>query len=607
MSFLLGPDEKWHHRPAHWGKGFLISGKESGRWDHPADIQISGEGIRCKYNVLDGVRLEVTRRFGERWTEEYVLKNERAKPLQIGSLAVSVPFRDVYHDAANSLTRACHAHVWTGGAASWLWALRMNGAAPGLGLALTKGELWSYSIESRNQFGSSHLRGHIYLHVTDAARAPHAMGGQPVIRVAPGADYKWSWTIKWHDNFAVFEREVVKPIVTVPSLTATLDGTITIVTRKQVTIKTPRGVKQRATAKGESVITSKHAGIQHIDIADGDRQSRVAVLFHPALRRVVERRIDFILKHQRAIEREPGRSGAFVPFDTQFGLRVNAAAWRDWSDGRERICMALLLQYARRLGWSDAGRLDAALADYDLFCKTHIVQPDGTVLEDSFDDSPERLYNYAWFAEFYMGQFDLYHRPDDALRAAAILENYYKRGGGKFLAFIDCMEAVIDTLGELGEKERADRLRANFLKHVDDFLVQGVDLPKHEVGYEQSIVAPLLLLLQAAQRIAPSSRYEKAFGRLLPWLNALPANSRTSGFGMCRSGIGMDTGLAASANGATRSPITGASCPRRCTQIVHAGPATKRCAIGRTPSSPRTWRTFTKTVQRPARFCFPVA
>ena len=58
----------------------------------------------------------------------------------------------------------------------------MDGSGPGLGLQLKEGELWAYSIESREPGTSSNVRGHIYLHVTDHARAPHAMGGQPAPR-----------------------------------------------------------------------------------------------------------------------------------------------------------------------------------------------------------------------------------------------------------------------------------------------------------------------------------------------------------------------------------------------------------------------------------------
>ena len=62
---------------------------------------------------------------------------------------------------------------------------RWTASGPGLGLRLTEGELWAYSVESRDPVTGSNVRGHLYLHVTDHARAPHAMGGQPAIVARP--------------------------------------------------------------------------------------------------------------------------------------------------------------------------------------------------------------------------------------------------------------------------------------------------------------------------------------------------------------------------------------------------------------------------------------
>ncbi len=41
----------------------------------------------------------------------------------------------------------CHAHVFCGENTSYIMALRMGGAAPHLGMVLTKGSLSAYSIE----------------------------------------------------------------------------------------------------------------------------------------------------------------------------------------------------------------------------------------------------------------------------------------------------------------------------------------------------------------------------------------------------------------------------------------------------------------------------
>ena len=99
--------------------------------------------------------------------------------------------------AADSLRRAVHAHVWTGGADAWVWAVPMDGSGPGLGLTLTDGELWAYSVESRDQFTGSNLRGHLYLHLTDharCARTPWAGSPSCDYRPPPGTGWPGSST-----------------------------------------------------------------------------------------------------------------------------------------------------------------------------------------------------------------------------------------------------------------------------------------------------------------------------------------------------------------------------------------------------------------------------
>ncbi|GCE03376.1 hypothetical protein [Dictyobacter aurantiacus] len=63
-------------------------------------------------------------------------------------------------------------------------------------------------------------------------------------------------------------------------------------------------------------------------------------------------------------------------------------------------------------------------------------------------------------------------------------------------------------------------MRQQVLVHADYFLSVGIDLPAHEVNYEQSIVAPLLQLLISAYHLNPSDTYLAAIQERLPWLLA---------------------------------------------------------------------------------------
>ena len=102
--------------------------------------------------------------------------------------------------------------------------------------------------------------------------------------------------------------------------------------------------------------------------------------------------------------------------------------WNDWSDGRERVGSALLLQELLRLGWGDSARLTAAVEGYAAFVTDHVVRPDGTVVDYRADEQAVRLYNFPWFARFLLdaGNLELAWR---------VMSRYNALGGQHFLAF----------------------------------------------------------------------------------------------------------------------------------------------------------------------------
>jgi len=478
VAQVLHPDgREVLQRP--WGKGFLITDHGSYRFDHPALVRWRSSGLDLLHQLGD-LELRVGRRFGEHWTETYELRNPTAEPVQVGSLAISTPYRDVYRSSRESLTGAVHAHIWTGGADAWVWAVPMDGSSPGLGLQLKEGELWAYSVEARESRSSSNTRGHLYLHVTDHARAPHAMGGQPQLTLAPGASYRWTWQLGWYDDLSAFHADR-QPRLAADQLVAEVGETIEV--------------------RGHGPVTGDQPGLKYVE-AEG---ARIALLFHEPLRVIAERRVRFILDHQRRPELSDSRRYAFVPYDVESGLTVLADDWRDWSDGRERIGMAILLQEVRDQGWGDRTELDEALAGYERFVHDYLVDDDGTVGEDSDHRGDVRLYNFPWFARFLLGQ-------GDREGAARVLNRYYELGGDHFLAF-----DLGPLLTELG-------LHEHLVRHARTFIEYGDELPPHEVNYEQSMVAPLLELLVAAYRIAPDQIDGAELSRRLPWLTAFAAD-----------------------------------------------------------------------------------
>lgn len=66
----------------------------------------------------------------------------------------------------------------------------------------------------------------------------------------------------------------------------------------------------------------------------------------------------------------------------------------------------------------------------------------------------------------------------------------------------------------------SEKLHDLLLAHADYFVDLGVHLPKHEVNYEQTVVAPLVLLLEAAYALKPEQKYREALMERTRWLMA---------------------------------------------------------------------------------------
>ncbi|WP_119926886.1 hypothetical protein [Bailinhaonella thermotolerans] len=482
--------EDWHTAEHRWGSGFLAGPAGAGRWNHPVSLSVTPESVTAVHEVLPGLRLEAERRGGDVLTETYTLVNETAADVRIDAMGVQVPIRDIYPGSAESLRSACHAHVFTGGAWSWLLARPMSGRPPMLGLILREGELWAYSVESRNPGSGSNVRGHLVLQPTDHARNPAAFGGQPRITVPAGGTHRLSWEIGWYDEVPAFLAATRAP-ARLPRLAAELGEGLLVEGDAGVAAEDADAVP----AEGGVELRGRRHGVVHVDIG---KRSRTAVLFHLPARELVERRVAYILRHQRPLERpEPARH-ALVPVDTATGIRRLTSGWSDWSDGAERLGMAQLLQLARMRGWGDAAELDAALAGYAAFARAHLVDGTGAVRwgSDTVNVKP-RLYNFPWTAQFFADRHVLTGDPADLELAARVLERAYELGAASHLS-IGQAEAVVHVAGLLaaaGQAGRAASLRESLYGTARHFAAAGADLPAHEVNYEQSMVAPLVSTL----------------------------------------------------------------------------------------------------------------
>lgn len=501
--------DTWHGPDHGWGAGFAITSRGSGRWQTPRETEWYADGVTARHRPVPGLELAVRRQVTEeRYTETYTWTNTGDEPLRITGLGVNVPVRDVYDSAVGALARSCHAHVFTGGAWSWVLAEPMSGTPPLLGAIVRTGALWAYSIESRNSVTWSDIRGHLVVHPTDHARNPEAFGGQPVLDLAPGEEHVLTWELGWYEDRAAFLAATDAP-AELPSLTAPVGADLDVRLAEGAVLTSP-------------VPSSAH-GVRHIEVERDGRRGRTAVAFLAPVRELVEARLTRILAQHRPHERPEPERYAFLPVDVRTGLTQTENGWQDWTDAGERVGMAVLLQQARWRGWGETEVLDEALHGFARFARECLVEPDGSVRRAGHPTSePLRLYNSPWLVHFFHDQFALYGDPADLDLAARLLEATYDLGARDHLLIghPEALAAVTAALDEQGHEERAKRLRELLAEHALGFAGRGTALPRHEVSYEQSMVGPLVSLLATAYELAPDERLLTAMRTALPWLRA---------------------------------------------------------------------------------------
>ena len=378
----------------------MVSDRGATQWSVPDDHTVTDTAAIQRFQLPDGLALQVERRAGDRLRETYRWANTGDSPLRITSLALSTPWRDVYAADGVAHETAVHAHLSASGAQAWALAKPMHGRGPLLGLTVREGAVRAYSVEARNQFTGSNVRGHLLLHVTDHARHPHAFGGQPALTLAPGASYRLVWELAWFEDEAAF-LAAAEPTVAAPEVAAVVGTPLRI--QHPVTMRvraSPSGSPLTGADPGRirrdlvvertpdgSAVTGRAHGVVELDVGpDGGDAVRVGLLFHRPLAELVRRCVAVLLGHHRPLQRP--RPRGFVACDTRTGLTVTDQGWPDWSDGAERTAMPVLLAEARARGLVEAGRAaeaDAALEEFAAFAAGRLVGPDGWVRRGSTD------------------------------------------------------------------------------------------------------------------------------------------------------------------------------------------------------------------------------
>jgi hypothetical protein len=136
-----------------------------------------------------------------------------------------------------------------------------------------------------------------------------------------------------------------------------------------------------------------------------------------------------------------------------------------------------------------------------------------------YADNRVRLYNFPWFAQFFLELYGLWKDAAYLHYAYLTLNVFYEGGGDHFYAIGVPIVESITRLAEAGFWEEHNKLKDCFVRHADMILRNGFEYPAHEVRYEQSIVAPAADILFQTYLVSGDEKYREGGKRQLEILS----------------------------------------------------------------------------------------
>ena len=442
---------------------------------------------------------------GDVLTTKIVVSYNGAHPYftNAGSIGVSFPLQDRYTDSVTCRDYRCHAHVFCGENTSYIIALRMGGAAPHLGMVLTKGSLAAYSIE-RDLKLQSNDRGCFWLH-------PSAQ------EFAPGDTMTLEWKVFPHQGRKDFREKLrafsqairvdAEQYVIYPGETSK----VTIEPAVPAEKVTVNGTPLKKTEKGvyEYLFESSKTGEYVLSICADEVKTICRLLVQERPEILAAKRCTFIIDHQQYHGKIKELQGAYLPYDSEEKILV-CTPENDFNAGRERTGMGVLIARAlQRNLLKDREKAEQSLREYHAFYLRELVNAStGLVCNCSGkDNSYFRLYNYPWAVTFFLECWKLWGEKEDLKTAVRIMEKFYEQDGFRFYPIEMPIVMLCKELEKAGEQEDLKTVKDLFRRHADQLIEIGTAYPASEVNYEQSIVQPAAEVILEVYEVTGEEKY----------------------------------------------------------------------------------------------------
>ena len=228
---------------------------------------------------------------------------------------------------------------------------------------------------------------------------------------------------------------------------------------------------------------------------------------------ILETRLAYIVDNQQYHSEGSKLDGAFLIKDAETGRFYFDTITSDHNAGRERLGMGLLLaRYLQARAKSpNYDRYKKALVKYLEFCERELFDSENGSVFNTVGRKNEawgpRLYNIPWMARLFCEGYKVVGDKKLLDYSARAMNYYYANGGAKFYPNAISVTMLVEEMANAGMTAEAENLRKDFLNHVQQIIDRGLNYPKHEVNYEQTIVNPAVTYILDACALTGDKKY----------------------------------------------------------------------------------------------------
>lgn len=518
-----GQQYSWINDNYGWGLGYFTQckGHESivKEWRIPVETNL--DGTEVVYREGD-IRIKIHRISTEEGLQErYSFTNEAQTSVSLYDIGIYTPFNDNYPDAQQCINARTNTQIWEGGNAAYVNAIRMGGFAPHLGLVVTNGAIKSYEIWERGRKkANSHTRGIMAMNLPD-------------MELKPGESYTLEWHLFTHDGNDDFRDKLLRlgsVLVSCNKYVFDKGETARVELSSHEQLKKysakMNGVPVKVKQEGSLYIIEEpltQAGEVRFDFSyNGGKQTHANCLVLSSTDKLIQRRTDFIRTHQQMNNSADPRYGAYMVYDNEGdSIYLNNTPNCnpvDRDEGAERLGMGVLL--AKQYLLTKDADLKESLLKYATFVRQNLQTRDYVTYSSVDHKERNRGYNYMWVADFFFQMYKVTGDKQYAMDGYQTLQSMFRQFGNGFYAIGIPVRLGLQALKEAGMNKEYTKLLQNFIKTGDIFVANGLNYPKHEVNYEQSIVAPAIQFLAQLYLETGIQKYLDEVKRQMPVLEA---------------------------------------------------------------------------------------